>query len=70
MGSLGDRIWAALDHQFRSSADIARRAGVDATSAAPALGHLRRHGRVQSRPDGAKTLWRRWPTQALGGLGT
>jgi hypothetical protein len=67
MASLRDRLWAALDDQFRSSADIARRAGVDATSAAPALGHMRQHGRVESRVDGARTLWRR-ATPALGRL--
>jgi hypothetical protein len=59
MASLRDRLWAALDDQFRSSAEIARRAGVDATSAAPALGHMRQHGRVDSRLDGTRTLWRR-----------
>jgi DNA-binding transcriptional ArsR family regulator len=66
MAALRDRIWAALDYQFRSAADIARRAGVDATSAAPALGHLRQHGAVESRRDGTKTLWRRWPARTLG----
>ena len=64
--ALRDRIWAALDHQFRSSADIARRAGVDATSAAPALGFMRQRGRVESRMDGTRTLWRRQPTPARG----
>lgn len=65
MGSLRDHIWAALDHQFRSSADIADRAGVDTTSAAPALGHLRQQGKVESRTDGGRTLWRRWPAAVL-----
>jgi hypothetical protein len=63
--ALRDRIWAALDHQFRSAADIARRADIDATSAAPALGHMRQHGRVEARLDGTRTLWRRRPTRAL-----
>lgn len=60
MAALRDRLWAALDHQFRSSAEIARRAGVDPTSAAPALGHMRQEGSVESRSDGGRTLWRRW----------
>jgi hypothetical protein len=68
MASLRDRIWAALDHQFRSSADIAQRAGVDATSAAPALGLMRQHGRAETRVDGTRTLWRRRPAPALGRL--
>jgi hypothetical protein len=70
MASLRDRIWDALDYQFRSSADIARRAGVDATSAAPALGHMRQHGTVESRLEGARTLWRRWPTRGRSRLPT
>jgi hypothetical protein len=67
MASLRDRLWDALDDQFRSSADVARRAGVDATSAAPALGYMRQRGRVESRADGTRTLWRR-ATPALGRL--
>src|SRR6185295_6988531 len=55
MGSLRDRLWAALDHHFRSSADIAARAGVDATSAAPALGWMRQRGAVEACQEGTRT---------------
>lgn len=59
MTSLRARILTALDHQFRSAADVAERAGVDKTSVAPALGHLRQAGMVESRHDGGASLWRR-----------
>jgi hypothetical protein len=59
MAPLRDKILEALDHDFRASADIARRAGVDATQAAPVLGHLRQHGLVESTRRGTRSLWRR-----------
>jgi DNA-binding IclR family transcriptional regulator len=57
--SLRARILTALDHQFRSAAEVAERAGMDKTSVAPALGHLRQAGMVECQLDGGASLWRR-----------
>lgn len=58
MTRLRDQLLAALDDEFRTSVDIARRAGVEATQAAPALGYLRQEGIVESTAHGAPRLWR------------
>jgi predicted transcriptional regulator len=65
MSRLRDQILLALDHEFRTRAEIADRAGVDPTQAAPALGHLRQHGIVECAPHGARSLWRLSPTAAV-----
>jgi DNA-binding IclR family transcriptional regulator len=57
--SLRARILTALDHQFRSAAEVAERAGMDKTSVAPALGHMRQAGMVECHHDGGASLWRR-----------
>jgi DNA-binding MarR family transcriptional regulator len=57
--SLRRRIWSALDHQFRSSAEVAERAGIDKTSVAPALGQMRQAGLVEWNRDSEASPWRR-----------
>lgn len=64
MTQLREQIMSALDYEFRLSVDIARRAGVDATQAAPALGHLRQRGVVEWAPEGNHSLWRLRPQPA------
>jgi hypothetical protein len=54
-----------MDHEFRPCSEIAARAGIDKTSAAPALGYLRQAGRVESVSNGTASLWRR---SGAGGL--
>lgn len=49
MIAMCDRVWQALSDAVRSGAEVAQRAGVQPTSAAPALGQLRQHGRVESQ---------------------
>jgi DNA-binding IclR family transcriptional regulator len=60
--SLRASIWAALDHELRSAAEVAERAGVEKTSVAPALGHMRQAGMVEGDRDGRASLWRRRPS--------
>lgn len=59
MTSLRASIWSALDHEFRSAAEVAERAGIEKTSVAAALGHMRQAGVVEWDRDGGASLWRR-----------
>jgi len=68
MTRLRDQILAALDYEFRPSTEIAKRAGVDATQAAPTLGHLRQRGIVECAPQGSRSLWRLRPHATRGEL--
>lgn len=54
-------ISVALDGEFRSTADVAESAGMDAHQAAPVLGHMRRVGAVEWRQRGGISLWRQPP---------
>jgi hypothetical protein len=58
---LHDQIFGALNHHFRSTADVAVRAGVIAQRAAPVLGRMRRDGTVEWCQQGVTSLWRRPP---------
>jgi predicted Rossmann fold nucleotide-binding protein DprA/Smf involved in DNA uptake len=68
MTRLRDQILAALDHEFRPSREIAKRAGLDATQVAPALGHMRQRGIVECAPGGPSPVWRLMPL--VNGRGT
>jgi hypothetical protein len=55
-------VSAALDGRFRSTADIASRAGLDAQQVAPVLGRMRRDGTAEWRQQGEISLWRHTPS--------
>ena len=55
---LREQLLLALDHKFRTTADVAQRAGMMPSRAAPALGTLRRLGWVEWRVDGRVSSWR------------
>jgi hypothetical protein len=59
MAALRDQIWAALNDEFRSTAEVAERAGVDAQRAAPALAHMRRAGGIECCRRDVTSFWRR-----------
>jgi hypothetical protein len=65
MSKLRDQVLAVLDDEFRPCADVAHRAGLEPTSAAPVLGHLRQGGLAESRQEGEHLVWRR-PSYLLG----
>ena len=55
---LHSQVRAALDDEFRTTVEIAKRAGVTPSHAAPVLGNLRRQGIAEWQVEARTSSWR------------